>query len=177
MVLIQEDRVEIKEPQIVRAPGDPPKHLAVGQLKVRNVKETDKGRYVCLVEDNANHSNKLTLNVLRILAANDSFINIEDSSGKFVLEMAANKPEAKWYVKYAGYPRTTIVWHDPNKNEIPWRQSENKENKIEAMNFGSSTILKIRNPTIRDSGIYNLVAKNERKEKKQEFTLYVRGKQ
>lgn len=111
----------------------------------------------------------------RIITADDSFIDIEESSNKFVLQMNANKPEAKWYVKYAGYPTTTIVWRDPNQNEIPWTQFENKNNKIEAMLNQSYTILRIRNPTISDSGTYTLYARNNKIEKKQEFKLFIRG--
>lgn len=137
----------------------------------------DAGRYVCLVEDNANHSNKNILNVQQIIFANESFIDIEVKSNKFVLDLAANQTEAKWYVKFAGYPTTTIVWRDPNQNEIPWTQIENKNNKLEAMYSESSTILRIRHPKISDSGTYALHARNERMEKKQEFKLFVRGKQ
>lgn len=112
----------------------------------------------------------------KIVAANDSFIDIEESSNRFVLEIAANIPEVKWYVRYSGYPSPTIKWRDSMNNEIPWTYSKNKYNKIDARLEKSLTILKIRNPTINDSGTYTLYANNERMERKQEFVLFVRGK-
>lgn len=141
------------------------------------MKKEDAGYYGCIVEDNANHSSKFTLNVRQILFANESFIDINEKTNKYVLDLPANKPEAKWYADYAGYPTTTIVWRDPNQNEIPWTQIDKKDNKIVAMLENSSTILKIRYPKISDSGTYTLYARNERMEKKQEFKLFVKGEQ
>lgn len=89
--------------------------------------------------------------------------------------MNSTKREAKWLVKYSGHPFPTIVWRDPRGNEIPWSTKEDKSRKFEAIVDRRSTILKIRNPKITDSGIYILHAENGYISKDQEFKLFVRG--
>lgn len=107
--------------------------------------------------------------------AGESFINITEPSQKYSLEISSSKNEAKWYVKYVGYPTPTIIWRDPHNNEIPWREIESKDQKLEAMHDATSTTLKIRNPRISDSGSYTLYAHNGKMEKEQKFNLYVKG--
>lgn len=92
-----------------------------------------------------------------------------------MVTLNSTKREAKWYVKYSGYPSPTIVWRDTRGYDIPWSTKEDKSHKFEATFDRRSTILKIRNPKITDSGIYILHADNNNIQKDQEFKLFVRG--
>lgn len=115
------------------------------------------------------------INFNQSTGADESFINITEPSGKYTLELSSNKPEAKWYVKFAGHPTPTLVWRDPHGHEIPWRELEYPDQKYEATRDRVSTTLKIRIPRISDSGVYTLFASNGKLEKEKQFTLYVRG--
>lgn len=92
-----------------------------------------------------------------------------------MLTLNSTKREAKWFVKYSGHPFPTLVWRDARGNEIPWSTKEDKSRKFEATIDRRSTILKIRNPKITDSGTYILHADNNNIQKDQEFKLFVRG--
>lgn len=91
------------------------------------------------------------------------------------MELSSSKPEAKWYVKYAGHPTPTLVWHDNRDMEIPWSPVEDSTRKLDAIKDGKSTTLKIRNPKIGDSGTYVLKANNGEKSAEKIFQLFVKG--
>ena len=129
-----------------------------------------------MVEDNSSNRNSDTLNVVTILAAGESFINITEPSGKYNAEITSNKKEMKWFVKYSGHPFPKLVWRDIRGFEIPWSVEEDKTRRIEAIKDKRTTTLKIRNPKISDSGNYTLYAANGKMEKEQKFQLLVKGK-
>lgn len=89
--------------------------------------------------------------------------------------MGSKKIEAKWFVKYAGYPPPKLVWRDTRDIEIPWASYEDKTRRLEAIIDKRSTILKIRHPQITDSGYYTLYADNGQMRKEQKFQLLVKG--
>lgn len=82
---------------------------------------------------------------------------------------------AKWFVKYVGHPRPTLVWRDLHGNEIPWSSFEDQNRKFDAFIDKDSTILNIYNPKIGDSGFYTLYADNGKIKKEEKFQLLVKG--
>lgn len=110
--------------------------------------------------------------------ATESFINITEPSGKYKTELAANKKEVKWFVKFSGHPVPTLVWRDIHGHPIAWstvNDRNNPESKYEAIQDTRSTTLKIRYPKINDSGNYTLYANNGKMQKEQKFQLLVKG--
>lgn len=114
---------------------------------------------------------------------NEAFIDISEPSKRYSLVIDSNSKEAKWYVKYSGYPDTTIVWKDPQNNTVPWAMNvdntrincSEQDTKIEATREKQSTTLKIKCPKIANSGTYTLYAKNIGIQKKQTFQLFVKS--
>lgn len=101
--------------------------------------------------------------ILTVESANNKNIHNERSS------------VAKWFVKYAGHPKPTLVWRDLHGNEIPWSTFEDHNRKFDAFIDKDSTTLKIHHPKIGDSGAYILYADNGRIQKEQKFELFVKG--
>lgn len=89
--------------------------------------------------------------------------------------MSSNNIEAKWYVKVTGHPKPHFVWRDNRNIEIPWSQIEDKRRKLDAIHDDRSTTLKIRNPSISDSGYYTLIADNTQRKEEKKFQLLVKG--
>lgn len=82
---------------------------------------------------------------------------------------------AKWYIRFSGYPKPTLVWLDLHGNEIPWSTIEDRNRKFNAIIEEDSTSLKIHHPKISDSGYYTLYADNGQIQKEQKFQLLVKG--
>ncbi|XP_031631901.1 vascular endothelial growth factor receptor 1-like isoform X3 [Contarinia nasturtii] len=172
-----EGRVEITDPIRQEHQSHPELFQAVGKLIVKNLDKTkDAGLYKCLVEDRSSNRNSAVMNIIKILGANESFINISEPSGRYKFEVSANQSELKWYVKYYGHPVPEIVWRDIRGNEISWSQSEDRNRKFEATKDEKATTLKIRKPRLGDSGFYVLHADNGRMIKEQKFQLLVKEK-
>lgn len=141
-------------------------------------KTKDAGYYQCLVKDKTDTRNSATLNVIKILGANESFINITEPTGKYKRELSANQREVRWFVKYSGHPVPNLIWRDVQGNAISWSmpgEKSNSNSKFEATQDKRSTTLKIRNPQITDSGNYTLHADNGHIQKQQNFQLLVKG--
>lgn len=157
-------------------------YKATAQLIVRNVQKIkDVGLYKCYVEDNSNNRNSAVLRVQKILGPHDYFIEMKEPTGKYTLtvESANNNNNrgsiAKWYVKFLGHPKPTLVWRDLHGNEIPWSTVEDHTRKFDAFIAKDSTTLKIHHPKIGDSGFYTLYADNGRIQKEEKFQLLVKG--
>lgn len=111
----------------------------------------------------------------------DYFIDLKEPTGKYsvTVESANNSKNrgsiAKWYVRFSGHPKPTLVWRDLHGNEIPWSTVEDHSRKFDAFLTKDSTTLNIYHPKIGDSGFYTLYADNGRIQKEEKFELLVKG--
>lgn len=109
--------------------------------------------------------------------ADDSFINFIAPSNEFTID--SNQPDARIFVKYWGYPNPTVVWRDTHGNKVPGSATQNdgQPRKFETLFDADEnlTILRILQPTVKDSGNYTLCANNSRIERNQTFQLLVKG--
>ncbi|XP_055298860.1 vascular endothelial growth factor receptor 1-like isoform X8 [Sitodiplosis mosellana] len=176
-ISLEEGRAIISEPVREKHETHPELSHAVGKLIVHNLDKTkDAGFYKCMVEDSSLNRNSDLINVIKILDPDESFIDINEPTGKYKAEVASTKKEVQWIAKYAGHPIPEIVWRDTRGNEIPWSLSEDKNRKYEAIKDGKSTTLKIRQPKIGDSGFYILRGDNGQKQEERKFQLLVKEK-
>lgn len=107
------------------------------------------------------------------LGAEESFINITETNGKYNLRVTPKIREVKWVVDVRGYPTPELIWRDRDGDEIPWSTGNQKGCKFEAIQSKQSVILKIKDLRISDTGDYILYADNGRVQKEQKFHLEV----
>lgn len=100
---------------------------------------------------------------------------MNEPSEKYKIEISSKKSEAKWRVRYRGHPKPTLSWTDNQNVDIPWANSVNKEDKYEISDDGEYTMLKIKHPELKDTGVYTLKAYNGLKEVSRAFELVVKG--
>lgn len=149
-------------------------YYAVSQLIVENLDKTkDIGAYKCLIEDDIMNHSAAELNIVDILGAQESFIDIIESNGKYNLRVTPKIREVKWVVDVRGHPDPKLVWRDREGDEIPWTTGNHKGCKYEAIQNKQSVTLKIKDIRTTDTGDYTLYADNGRVQKQQKFHLDV----
>ncbi|XP_055296479.1 vascular endothelial growth factor receptor 1-like [Sitodiplosis mosellana] len=147
-----------------------------GDLTIRNVnKAQDIGVYTCIVTNAYGNERKATRNITRILAANETFLNL-NTPPEFNSNISMNvSDEFILVVKYSAYPKPNFTWYDSNNKSIDWIEKKDDTLRKVAHHDREKkvVVMIVRNLTINDSGIYTLIADNGKKINK-DFRLEVR---
>lgn len=98
-------------------------------------------------------------------------------SEKFEIFGDSRIVQARYTIKFIGYPTPTINWRDIHGNDIPWSLStcSEKNCKYIPLQTERTTTLKIQHPNLNDSGTYILYADNGHIQKEHKFQLLIEG--
>ncbi|XP_031632055.1 neuroglian-like [Contarinia nasturtii] len=150
------------------------------RLIVKNVnKNKDQGLYRCTLKDDEFIIDSATLNVTNILAICDTFVNITLRSGANST-LSSNESSVTWIAEIFGYPNPSFSWYSNNGDEIPWESKNNTNLSFTSTEHCKIITLTKSNLTVRQSGIYPLIAENghveEKNKKIEKFSLQIQGK-